>query len=178
MIRHPWHAISCGSQAPTLLNAIVEIPRGSRAKYELDLETGFLRLDRILTTSISYPFHYGFVPQTYADDGDPVDILILCSEPLVPLVLVETRVLGIMHMLDQQKKDHKIIAVATGDHSMRHIHELVDLPSGTLEDMRCFFSNYKRAENKEVIVEDFSGKEPAYHLITESMMAYKQKFNP
>lgn len=133
-----------------------------------------LRLDRILMTSISYPFPYGFIPQTLADDGDALDILVLCSEPLAPLTVVETRVLGIMQMIDQNEKDYKIIGVATGDHTMRHIHELVDLPNGTLEDIRCFFSNYKKAENKTVVIEGFSGKEEAYASIQQGCESYKK----
>lgn len=158
MIIHPWHAVPCGPQAPQIVNAVIEIPRGSRAKYEIDNEWGMLRLDRILMTSISYPFPYGFIPQTLADDGDALDILVLCSEPLAPLTVVETRVLGIMQMIDQNEKDYKIIGVATGDHTMRHIHELVDLPNGTLEDIRCFSATIKKQKTRLSLLKGFPEK--------------------
>ncbi len=178
MISHPWHTISSGSRVPELVNAIVEIPRGSRAKYEVDKETGILRLDRVLVSSISYPFHYGFIPQSYGQDGDALDILILCSECLVPLTLVEVRVLGVMHMIDQDEPDHKIIGVAQGDHRLRHVHELVDLDPGALDDIQTFFSNYKRGENKKVIIQNFSGRVAAYELIMQSLTSYQQAFRP
>jgi inorganic pyrophosphatase len=176
MTCNPWHAISSGFHAPGIVNAIIEISRGTRTKYEVDKESGQLRLDRILTSSISYPFHYGFIPQSYGQDNDPLDILLFCSESLVPLTLVEVRVLGVMHMIDQGEPDHKIIGVAAGDQSTRHIQELTELPSGTMDDIQTFFSNYKRAENKKVVVQNFSGRQEAYDLINESLDFYKKMF--
>lgn len=174
MILHPWHLLSPGKNAPKTINTVIEITKGSKAKYELDKETGLLRLDRVLLTHLTYPFHYGFIPQTYCDDNDPLDAVIICSEPLVPLSIVEANPIGALHMIDGGQQDDKIIAVATHDHVVNKITSLEELPADLLETIKVFFETYKKLEEKQVIVERFFNKQEAYNLITASINDYKQ----
>src|SRR3954466_6757388 len=120
-VNHPWHGVYYGSEAPQRVNALIEIPQGSRAKYEVDKDTGLLRLDRVIYSSFHYPVNYGFIPQTLGHDNDPLDILVLCSQSIQPLCLVQATVIGNMQMIDSGEKDDKIIAVATRDPSVNHI---------------------------------------------------------
>jgi inorganic pyrophosphatase len=173
---HPWHSIEVGSQAPKQVNSIVEIQQGSKAKYELDKLTGFLRLDRILSSDLRYPFHYGYIPQTYCPDNDPLDILIICSEKLLPLSIVEATVLGAVKMLDGGEQDDKIIAVATHDPAMKHIHNLTDLNEETLTTIRYFFEHYKKNEGKEVIIEKFLETNDAQTIVKKSIEFYQKTF--
>src|SRR3954451_10756260 len=129
---HPWHDVSPGQHLPQEFNALVEIPMGSSIKYELDKETGMLRVDRILYSAVYYPANYGFVPQTLAEDDDPLDVLVLCQEPVVPLTLVHARAIGMMTMIDGGKKDHKILAVALHDPEYNGFHEAAQLPAHRL----------------------------------------------
>ena len=126
--QHPWHQVSPGDNMPEIVNAIIEIPKGSKAKYEIDKETGLLKLDRIIYSSFHYPINYGFVPQTLGLDGDPLDILVMCSESIQPLCLVEATVIGNMQMIDNGEEDDKIIAVATNDPTVNHITNINELP--------------------------------------------------
>jgi len=176
MCKNPWHDIDTGKNAPEVVTGIVEIPKNSRAKYELDKETGMLMLDRMLYTPMSYPANYGFIPKTYCDDGDPLDILILCQEKLVPMCLVNCKVIGVMHMIDGGEMDDKIIAVADGDPSVKHINDLGDVPEYTLNEIRCFFEDYKKLEGKTVDVQDFKGKETALEVVKKSIEDYQKKF--
>src|SRR5690606_15122689 len=128
---HPWHTISPGDCIPETINAIIEIPTGSKAKYELDKDSGLLKLDRMLFSAVHYPANYGFIPQTYCDDKDPLDILVICSVPLQPMCLVEAKVIGVMHMVDEESADDKIIAVANNDMSVNYINDLSNLPPHT-----------------------------------------------
>lgn len=176
MITHPWHNLSHGKYVPETVDAIIEVTRDSKAKYELDKETGFLRLDRILNTDLRYPFHYGFIPQTYSEDNDPLDIIVLCSEPLLPLSIVESTVIGAIHMIDNGLSDDKIIGVATHDPYLRHIKKLSDIAEEKLLSFKFFFENYKRHENKKVTIEYFLQKEDAHKLILESINLYKKNF--
>lgn len=173
---NPWHSISYGENSPASVNTIIEIQRGSKAKYELDKLSGLLRLDRILQTDLNYPFHYGFIPQTYAGDNDPLDILVICSQPLVPLTIVEARVLGAVHMIDGGEQDDKIIAVAENDHVFANWSNLSDVPADELQTIKHFFEVYKKLEKKKVIVKDFLTKEESYGLILESIEGYKKVF--
>src|SRR5689334_10055562 len=143
---HPWHDVTPGEHLPQEFNALVEIPMGSNVKYELDKETGLLRLDRILYSAVHYPANYGFIPQTYAEDDDPLDVLVLCQEPVAPLTLVRARAIGLMTMLDSGKRDHKIIAVALNDPEYNDLHEASELPSHRLALLRRFFQDYKMLE--------------------------------
>jgi inorganic pyrophosphatase len=173
---HPWHDVSVGKNPPTLVNGIVEIPKGSRAKYEIDKETGLIKLDRVLYGSMMYPTHYGIIPQTLFDDGDPLDILILTQVTLVPLTLVSCRIIGVMRMIDQGVPDDKIIAVADKDPSVLDIQNIEDLPQLFIEELRNFFENYTKLEGKSVQVPEFLGKEAAYATLAHSIELYKEKF--
>jgi len=173
---NPWHNVNIGKDAPEIVNGIIEIPKNVRAKYELDKESGLLRMDRVLYASINYPANYGFIPQTYCDDDDPLDILILSQIAVEPLCIVEAKVIGAMRMLDGGEKDDKIIAVAVNDMSVNHIEDADHLPEHFLRELRSFFEDYKKLENKEVIVEDFQDKKTAGEIILKSIEDYKLKF--
>ena len=170
---NPWHDVSIGKNAPETVTGIIEIPRNCRAKYELDKDSGLLILDRVLYSSINYPSNYGFIPQTYCDDGDPLDILVLSQIDIVPMCLVEARPIGVMRMLDEGESDDKIIAVAVNDMSVGHMQDVSELPAHSILELRSFFEDYKKLENKEVIVEDFQGHEIAREVIEKSIVDYK-----
>ena len=172
---HPWHSVDTGKNAPTTVKSIIEIPKGSKGKYELDKATGLLRLDRVLFSSVHYPANYGFIPQTYCDDHDPLDILVICSIELFPMSIVEAKVIGAMEMIDGDERDDKIISVAANDMSVNYINELSELPPHTLVELKRFFEDYKKLEHKNVIVEQFLNKEKAYEIIVESMRLYEEK---
>lgn len=174
---HPWHNVSIGINNPQLVNGIIEIPKNCRAKYELDKESGMLILDRVLYSSINYPANYGFIPQTYCDDDDPLDILVLSQIEIVPMCIVEAKVIGVMRMLDEGEMDDKIIAVAKNDMSVNHINDIAELPPHLVKELRSFFEDYKKLENKSVVVEDFQGKETAFKIVKQSMKDYKAKFS-
>src|SRR3954464_7990709 len=141
---HAWHDVTPGHGLPREFTAIIEIPMGSSVKYELDKETGMLRVDRILYSAVYYPANYGFVPQTLAEDDDPLDVLVLCQEAVAPLTLVAARTIGLMTMIDSGKKDHKVIAVAVHDPEYAEIHEAADLANHRLTMLRRFFQDYKQ----------------------------------
>lgn len=141
--KNPWHYVSYGDNAPNVVNAVIEIPTSSNAKYELDKESGLLKLDRVLFSSVHYPANYGFIPMTYCDDKDPLDILVICSVAIEPLCMVECKVIGVMHMIDQGEEDDKIIAVAKGDMSVSHINDISELPKHILSQVDRFFKDYK-----------------------------------
>src|SRR3954466_4671147 len=143
---HPWHDVTPGEHLPQEFNAVVEIPMGSNVKYELDKKTGLLRVDRVLYSAVYYPANYGFIPQTYAEDDDPLDVLVLCQEPVVPLTLVRARAIGLMTMIDSGKPDHKIVAVALDDPEYQVIQNLGELPDHRLTMLRRFFQDYKTLE--------------------------------
>lgn len=130
--KNPWHSVSPGEDAPKVVNAVIEIPKGSNAKYELDKESGLLKLDRVLFSAVHYPANYGFIPQTYCDDNDPLDILVICSVDVEPLCLVEAKVIGVMHMIDGGEVDDKIISVAAHDISVSHTNDISELPEHLL----------------------------------------------
>ena len=171
---HPWHCIETGKDAPAFVRGIIEIPKGSKGKYEMDKESGMLRLDRVLFSSVHYPANYGFIPQTYCDDHDPLDILVICSIDVYPMCIVEAKVIGAMEMVDGDERDDKIVAVARNDMSVDYINELSELPPHTLVELKRFFEDYKMLEHKNVIVEQFMNKEKAYEIILESMRLYNE----
>ncbi|NML38265.1 inorganic diphosphatase [Chitinophaga sp. G-6-1-13] len=173
---NPWHSVSPGSQVPHIVNAIIEIPKGCRAKYELDKESGLLKLDRVLYSSVYYPANYGFIPQSYCDDHDPLDILVLSQVECVPMCIVEAKVIGVMQMVDGGEADDKIIAVAANDMSVNHINDISELPPHFIDEMRHFFEEYKRLEKKSVIVEEFQNKEKAEQIINQSFEDYRKIF--
>ncbi len=169
---NPWHDVSIGSRAPEEFASIIEVPRGSNVKYELDKVSGLIRVDRTLFSSVFYPANYGFIPQTYCDDKDPLDVLVLGQEPLVPMCIVEARPIGLMRMIDQGEKDDKIIAVQSSDPEYAQYEKIEELPTHKLLMVKRFFEDYKILENKEVIVEGFSSKEDAIAVIQESIKLY------
>ena len=171
-----WHSVDPGKDVPGIVRAIIEIPMGSKAKYELDKESGLLKLDRVLFSAVHYPANYGFIPQTIADDNDPLDILVISSIEVDPLCIVEAKVIGVMHMTDNEENDEKIIAVAKNDMAVNYINNLNELPPHTNVELKRFFEDYKQLENKQVIVKEFLEKEKAYEIIFNSLRKYKEKF--
>ncbi len=175
-INHPWHGVSYGPSAPDIVNSIIEIPEGSRAKYEIDKQTGLLKLDRIIYSSFHYPVNYGFIPQTLGHDHDPLDILVLCSQTLRSLCLVRAKVIGNMQMIDSGEYDDKIIAVAQDDPSVNHFENIDELPQHYLLEMRNFFEQYKVLESKKVEIDTFQDRETALSIIMEAIDNYKDNF--
>jgi inorganic pyrophosphatase len=173
---NPWHSVKYGENAPEVVTGIIEIPKGSKAKYELDKESGLLKLDRVLFSSVHYPANYGFIPQTFCDDQDPLDILVICSIDVYPMCIIDAKVIGVMQMIDNNEEDDKIIAVAKNDMSVNHLNDISELPPHTLLEIRRFFEDYKKLENKEVIVENFLGREEAYDIIRRSIDLYNSTF--
>src|SRR5713226_3647544 len=169
---HAWHDVTPGARLPAEFTAIVEIPMGSSVKYELDKETGLLRLDRILYSAVFYPANYGFIPQTLAEDDDPLDVLVLCQEPVAPLTLVNARAIGLMTMVDSGKKDHKVLAVAVDDPEYNGFHEAGELPGHRLTMLRRFFQDYKTLEGKAVEVDEFQPVKASLPVIEEALSRY------
>jgi inorganic pyrophosphatase len=169
---HPWHDVTPGSKLPAEFTTIIEIPMGSSVKYELDKETGLLRLDRILYSAVFYPADYGFIPQTLAEDDDPLDVLVLCQEPVAPLTLVNARAIGLMTMIDSGKKDHKVLAVAVDDPEYNAFREASELPPHRLNMLRRFFQDYKTLEGKAVEVEEFEPAAMALPVIEDALARY------
>jgi inorganic pyrophosphatase len=176
MIKHPWHEAPTGIQPPEKVNGIIEISTGMRTKYEVDKATGLLKLDRILYSSVYYPANYGFIPQTLGDDNDPLDIMILCREPLLPLCLVPSRVIGVMRMIDQGLADDKILAVAENDANSSHLNDIEELAPHFRLELKEFFESYKKLENKVVTVPDFQGREVAQEIILNAIAYYQKEF--
>lgn len=172
---HPWHDVTPGENLPTEFEAVIEIPMGSSVKYELDKETGLLRLDRMLYSAVYYPANYGFIPQTLAEDDDPLDVLVLCKEAVDPLTLVHARTIGLMTMIDSGKKDHKILAVATDDPEYNGYTEAEELPPHRLNMLRRFFQDYKQLEGKQVEVNTIQPAESSLSIIEDSLEAYSSK---
>jgi inorganic pyrophosphatase len=169
---NPWHDVTPGERLPKEFTAIIEIPMGSSVKYELDKGTGMLRLDRILYSAVFYPASYGFIPQTIAEDHDPLDVLVLCQEPVAPLTLVGARTIGLMTMNDSGLPDHKILAVAVDDPEYNGFHEASELPPHRLTMLRRFFEDYKKLEGKTVEVEDFLPAAAAMPVIEDALARY------
>ena len=174
---NPWHHVGIGNEQPTTVDAIIEIPKNSRAKYELDKATGMLRLDRVLYSSVFYPANYGFIPQTLGADSDPLDILVLCQIELQPLCIVRAKVIGVMRMIDNNEADDKIIAVCADDVSVNHIDDIGELPNYFHSELRHFFEEYKTLENKSVQVEEFQNKDIAQKIIRQSVIDYNAKYS-
>ena len=171
-----WHDIEEGRIQARDFTAVIEIPKGSKCKYELDKHTGILQLDRILYTSTHYPANYGFIPHTYADDGDPLDVLVLCSEPIYPLTLIRVYPIGVMRMLDGGKMDDKIIAVPFSDPTYLGIDSIDSLPPHLFDEIVHFFSVYKQLENKQTDVQNLFGPEKAVEIIQEAIDCYRETF--
>jgi inorganic pyrophosphatase len=173
---HPWHGTEYGTNAPDIVNAIIEIPKGSRAKYEIDKPTGLLKLDRMIYSSFHYPINYGFIPKTLGEDKDPLDILVLTSIAIQPLCIVESKIIGVMQMIDSGDADDKIIAVAKNDPSVNYINDLSELPMHFFAELRNFFEEYKKLEKKTVVVDEFQEKEKAHNIINQAIERYRNTF--
>jgi inorganic pyrophosphatase len=172
---HAWHDVTPGEHLPAQFTSVIEIPMGSSVKYELDKETGLLRLDRILYSAVFYPANYGFIPQTLAEDDDPLDVLVLCQEPVAPLTLVAARAIGLMTMIDAGKKDHKVLAVAVNDPEYNGFHDATELPAHRLAMLRRFFQDYKTLEGKAVEVDEMEPAAAALPVIEDALGRYSSQ---
>ncbi|PIA34918.1 hypothetical protein AQUCO_03700285v1 [Aquilegia coerulea] len=171
---HPWHDLEIGPGAPSVVNAVVEITKGSKVKYELDKKTGLIKVDRVLYSSVVYPHNYGFIPRTLCEDNDPMDVLVLMQEPVLPGCFLRVRAIGLMPMIDQGEKDDKIIAVCADDPEYRHYTDIKELAPHRLMEIKRFFEDYKKNENKEVAVNEFLPPSTAHEAIQYSMDLYAE----
>ena len=171
-----WHDIDESRITPSDFVAVIEITKGSHVKYELDKETGFLSMDRILYTSTHYPMNYGFIPKTYGDDKDPLDVLVLCSEPIRPMTLVRCHPIGVMRMEDDGAGDEKIIAVPDGDPNFRNFRDISELPKHVFDEVQHFFKHYKSLEGKKTVVNELGGQDEAMQVIEDCIRNYHLKF--
>ena len=171
-----WHDMDPKQVTPKNFTAVIEISKGSRCKYELDKHTGLLRLDRVLYTSTHYPASYGFIPRTFADDGDPVDVLVLCNEPIQPLTLVQVYPIGVMRMLDDGHIDDKIIAVPFTDPNYNTYRSIDELPSHIFDEIMHFFKVYKQLENKQPDIKELYNREEAEKIVRDAIDGYVENF--
>jgi inorganic pyrophosphatase len=172
---HPWHDVDPGEKAPERVWVVIEVPRGSKNKYELDKKSGLLKVDRVLFSSVHYPANYGFIPRTYCEDHDPLDVLVLGQEAVVPLALMEVKPIGVMKMLDQGEADDKIIAVHASDPAYSHYDSIDELPPHRIAEVRRFFEDYKALEHKTVVVERFLKREDALAVVQQALDLYRAK---
>jgi inorganic pyrophosphatase len=173
---NPWHDVDPGKEVPEVVQCVIEIPRGGHLKYELDKESGLLRLDRVLYSAVLYPANYGFVPRSYWEDGDPLDILVLGREPAMPLCIMTARLIGVMKMIDQEEEDDKIIAVHVNDPTVSHFQDIEDLPPHTLHELKRFFEDYKTLEHKDVRIEEFLGRADGQEALMKGLQLYQKYF--
>src|SRR5215831_3519748 len=172
---HPWHDVTPGDKLPQEFDSVIEIPYGGSVKYELDKTSGLILLYRVLYSAVFYPSNYGFLPQTLAEDDDPLDVLVFCQEAVVPLTIIHARTIGLMTMIDSGKKDHKIIAAATQDPEFSSYREAHDMPPHRLLMLRRFFQDYKQLEGKAVEVDEIRPAAEAYPIIRDALHRYSQQ---
>jgi inorganic pyrophosphatase len=175
-LNHPWHDISPGDESPRIVNAVIEIPRDSQQKYELDKESGILKLDRFLYSAVYYPGDYGFIPQTLWEDGDPLDIIILTNRPVYPLTLVRARVIGVIRMIDENELDDKIIGVYDSDPRFKEYNSLKDIPKHVVAELKHFFETYKelQLQSEKVTVPEILDREKAWEDVEISKEKYRR----
>lgn len=173
---NPWHDLKLGDKVPDLFPAVIEVPKGSKNKYELDKDSGLIRVDRVLFSSIHYPANYGFIPRTYCEDNDPLDVLVLGQEPVVPLTIMLARPIGVMKMRDDGEADDKIIAVHANDPEYSHYKSISELPPHRVAELRNFFENYTALEHKEVLVDHFLDASDAKKVVLDAIQHYLVSF--
>lgn len=173
---HPWHDVDIGDQFPKIIPAVIEVPEGSKTKYELDKASGLIKVDRVLYSSVHYPANYGFIPKTYCEDRDPLDILVLGQSSVYPLSIMMVKPVGVMKMIDQGEMDDKIIAVHADDPEYNHYQSIFELPPHRMTEIKRFFEDYKVLENKSVIVEKFEDKDEAHKTILRAIDLYRATF--
>jgi len=173
-----WHDVDLGADVTRDFRCVIEIPKGSKVKYELDKQTGLLWLDRVLHSAVHYPANYGFLPRTYCDDGDPLDVLVLGQEPVVPLCILRARAIGVLTMSDDRGQDDKIIAVHVDDPEYAHYRDVAELPPHRLKEMQRFFLDYKVLENKAVDVDRIRGRAAAEQVIRDAIQLYRDRIAP
>ncbi len=173
---HAWHDLPIGPLAPDEFPGVVEIPKGGKVKYELDKDTGLLKVDRVLHSSVVYPANYGFIPQTLGDDDDPLDILALMQEPVLPLAMLRLRPIGMMTMIDDGQRDEKIISVHLDDPEYAGYTDITELQPHRLAELRRFFQDYTALENKDVLVQDFLGPDEAKKIVKAAIAYYRETF--
>ncbi len=175
MSLHPWHEVELPRYVEEAIPAIIEIPTGSKVKYELDKATGLLRVDRILFSAVHYPANYGFVPRTYCDDGDPLDILVYCQEPVVPLAIMQAKVVGVMRMRDDKGEDDKLVAVSADDPEYADIADISEMPAHRMRELKRFFEDYKALEHKKVLVREPQGRGEALEALRAAIRLYDRE---
>jgi len=175
---NPWHDVALGDDVERHFRCVIEIPKGSKIKYELDKSTGLLWLDRVLHSAVHYPANYGFLPQTYCDDGDPLDVLVLGQEPVVPLCVLRAKAIGVITMRDDKGQDDKIIAVHLDDPEYEHFRDVSELPPHRLKEMQRFFLDYKVLEEKAVDIDRIRGPVDAHEVIRDAIRLYRSKIRP
>ena len=175
---HPWHDIAVPEPIEDGFPAYIEIAKGSKVKYELDKETGLLKVDRVLFSAVHYPANYGFIPRTYCDDGDPLDVLVLCQEPVAPFCIMRARAIGYMQMRDEKGGDDKIIAVHLDDPAFNQYSHIREVPQHMLAELKRFFEDYKTLENKTVEVDELQGPFEAAKVIRAALQMYKDQIAP
>lgn len=178
MMAHAWHDLPVGEEAPDAFNAVIEISQGSKVKYELDKQSGLMRVDRVLYSSVIYPANYGFIPQTYGDDDDPLDVLVLMQEPVMPMAFLRARPIGVMKMVDQGQDDDKVICVHLDDPAFNTYYHVWEIPDHWLREVKRFFEDYKTLEEKKVNVEDFLGPDVARQVVAKAITRYREVILP
>ena len=176
MTAHPWHDLPFGADAPEVVTAFIEVPKDSMMKYELDKDSGFIKLDRVLYSAVHYPGDYGFIPQTLSEDGDPIDVLIISTLPVVPGVIVRARPIGMLEMFDEEERDEKIIAVHANDPRFDRYQDISDMSDHVIIEIKHFFETYKELQGKKVMIKSIQGKAAAQQEILNSIEAYKKSF--
>ena len=175
MTAHAWHDVALGARIADHFPVVIEIPKGSKVKYELDKKTGLLRVDRILHSAVHYPANYGFLPQTFCEDGDALDALVLGQEEVVPLCIMRARAIGVMTMRDDKGRDDKVIAVHVDDPEYEHYHDIGELPPHRLKELERFFLDYKALENKVVNIEGLRGRADAEETVRAAARRYREQ---